>query len=263
MTFRGCAFAALVVLFVPSACPAQAGPPASARLTYAVPRDAAAAAEQAILLPRKLFSDFLAFTDAFNLPFSLTEYVGPCRSDVRTEYDDAAHRIIMCTQDADDVFHLYTKSGNSIERSRKFVRAAMSFAFLHELGHALIDDIPLRTTGSQEDAADEFATVFLASYPQIREDAVDAAYWFRYRHQRLAPPSEWDEHSDDARRSAHIMCLVYGNSPDTFAALVNRLSITTRAKRLCPYYFRRQLWVWRSFLDGRGNRSVFDLPVAH
>ena len=54
------------------------------------------------------------------------------------------------------LFHFFTGPA-------KQARQAFAFVFLHEAGHALIDQLELPVTGLEEDAADQFATMILTA----------------------------------------------------------------------------------------------------
>lgn len=90
------------------------------------------------------------------------------------------------------------------------------FSLYHELGHALIDAYHIPMLGSEEDAADDLASVMILYYfkkgPNIlldNADYFDAA--------RLANDSEeneyWDVHALNAQRYYRLLCYAYAKAP--------------------------------------------------
>lgn len=133
--------------------------------------------------------------------------------------------------------------------------------FLHELGHALIAELALPSTGPEEDAADEFSTMILLAVAQ--EDAIghDAALasaqafldiW-EFRKAQNGDTVDalpfWDEHGLDFKRAAAIICLMYGSDPQRFAPLAEAMNMETKQKDwFCQQNYERKSVVWEALL---------------
>lgn len=101
---------------------------------------------------------------------------------------------------------------------------ASYFTFLHELGHALVDQYQLPITGKEEDAVDSFAAIQLiatgeeaaviAGIEQFDVDAIEE------EEEGLEELPFWGEHSLSIQRLYNITCLVYGSDPEEYADFV-------------------------------------------
>jgi hypothetical protein len=59
----------------------------------------------------------------------------------------------------------------------------------------------------------------------------------------------WDEHSLDAQRMYHILCLIYGSNPQLYGELVGEDALPkTRADR-CPGEYQQRQRSWERLLD--------------
>jgi hypothetical protein len=154
-------------------------------------------------------------------------------------YDPANHRIIVCYELVTYFLHTFHPHAPSEAELGAAAMGATVFAFFHELGHALIHELALPSTGREEDAADQIATLILleAGDEGVRM-ALSGAQWFAV----LAADNQqrtpfWDEHAFDGQRFFNILCLVYGADPVARAGLVGKSLPETRAER-CPNEFR-------------------------
>lgn len=96
---------------------------------------------------------------------------------------------------------------------------ASYFTFLHEVGHALVDQLDLPIVGREEDVVDAFATILLlqggeedaaiAGIEQFEVDAEDEA--------ELDDIPYWGEHSLSDQRVYNVACLVYGSDPEFYS----------------------------------------------
>lgn len=100
---------------------------------------------------------------------------------------------------------------------------AVDFILLHEMGHALVDQLDIPVLAKEEDSADNIATVLLSLGGREGGDiALSGAQLFAYLQQdpsQLTDSAFWDEHSLDQQRANQTACLVYGSDPKTFADL--------------------------------------------
>lgn len=89
------------------------------------------------------------------------------------------------------------------------------FAFYHELGHALIDVLPLAAVGQEEDTVDEFASITLLKNKDSNNDQIvlDGAEFYKLKN---GQPRWWDEHTPDLKRVFNIVCFVYGSNPQKY-----------------------------------------------
>jgi hypothetical protein len=203
-----------------------------------------------------LFENLVQGLNSLNLvmrvdvPVVLTD----CGS-VNAYYTSSDHSITICHEfiigAAEDFNkHLKLPSQESFEKGLY----ATIFAFFHELGHALIDTLPLPAVGQEEDAVDEFAAIMIlqSGGDETANIVVNGAIWFG-----LQPKGPfWDEHPPSDKRLFNLLCLVYGSNPQkygpAFAGLfknqrVTREELQTRAAR-CQQEYDKKLASWNQLL---------------
>ena len=132
---------------------------------------------------------------------------------------------------------------------------AFTFILLHEIGHALIDQLDLPITGLEEDAADQFATVFITGlgWENGRPWLVQSgAYMFEAFSQSRGTPGVrdyWDEHSLHEQRSSNIWCWLYGFDPFVFVKIAKRYSESIDRLERCGYEYQQIKSSWEKPLE--------------
>jgi Putative metallopeptidase len=113
---------------------------------------------------------------------------------------------------------------------------AVDWILLHEMGHALVDQLQIPVLAKEEDTADNIAMVLLSLGGEDGgKIALAGADLFAYLQQdpsKLQESAFWDEHSLDLQRANETACLVYGSDPKTFAGLAD--SIPPERRDRCP-----------------------------
>jgi hypothetical protein len=140
------------------------------------------------------------------------------------------------------------------EKLVEFVTGNMLFVLLHELAHTTVDEFDLPVLGREEDAADDFAAVRL-----LRIDSdfshrvlVEAAKGWFLSYQRDLQDGEKldfsDEHSLDAQRAFHIVCLMVGSDRSKFADLASETKLPPERQETCPRDFEKASRSWEKVL---------------
>ncbi len=192
-------------------------------VTYTAPKNSEYAELQQILQESKLFDTTADELNKLlvlpvNVPITLTE----CQ-DVNAFYDQEKKQIIVCYE---LMSHIATLSSEIVESEEELDKALIDtsfFIFFHELGHALSDVLQLPTTGREEDAADQLATVIFTEVGEEGEDAaLSAAVFFLQAAQQtnVEELAFWDEHALDIQRFYNIACWVYGKNPQRHSYLI-------------------------------------------
>ena len=127
----------------------------------------------------------------------------------------------------------------------------VGFVMLHEMGHALVDQLNIPITGREEDSVDNLATVILveglgADGGDVALDFADFFALLQKDPAQLQAVDFWDEHSLDAQRADEIVCWVYGSDPAKYAYL-KKLMPASRAAG-CPAEFKQKLDAWTQLL---------------
>ena len=135
---------------------------------------------------------------------------------------------------------------------QEYIDAAF-FTVMHEFGHALVALLELPITGREEDAVDEFATVFLllmgdeqaeaALVSAIEQFASDAAQ------AELSESALADEHSLDAQRFYAVVYLVHGSNPTRYQEFVDEGLLPEDKAEYSEGEFERKCAVWEQLLS--------------
>jgi hypothetical protein len=162
-------------------------------------------------------------------------------------------------------------TGQAEQRGREddfFVIANTQFTVLHELGHAVLTSLDIPLLVSEEDAADQLATLSLLRLPQSRgggrsrEKLLAAANaWlieWQLENNGGSGFEYWDSHPLDIQRYYNINCLSYGSDPAAFHALRGAAPVPYPRAWRCPDEFARasQGLEWIAAHHGREARPA-------
>jgi hypothetical protein len=95
-----------------------------------------------------------------SLPKNIPVIFEDCQED-NAFYDSETGRITMCYELINHYLPLYDSDEGYTYSMKEKIEGAATFTLLHEVGHALIDQLNLTYTGKEEAAVDEFAMIIL------------------------------------------------------------------------------------------------------
>jgi putative metallopeptidase DUF4344 len=137
-----------------------------------------------------------------------------------------------------------------VRATADFATGNMLHVVLHEMGHALIDDMYLYVLGREEDAADSYATTaMLRIRGAFSQRALEesAKGWFysdkrdRAKGQQLA---YYDAHGLDQQRAYQIVCLMVGSDPDKYKRLADDTRMPEDRQGTCQGDYNTASWSW-------------------
>lgn len=147
-----------------------------------------------------------------------------------------------------------------------FVLGNVEFIFLHELAHAIIDELKVPIIGPQEEAADYIATTVLIRAGEFDPDAVERARKYLYATANGLATS-WDVgletgrkaqfadvHALTIQRFYQIVCLIYGSNPELFRDLPKQVGMPEKRTLGCVAEFKRADDGLRWLLDKYGRK---------
>jgi hypothetical protein len=173
----------------------------------------------------------------FRIPKSVALTYREC-SQANAFYTSAPRQITMCYELVDEFYKTYQKDGLKGDELDRAVGNAVTFAFYHELGHALVNVLDLPITGKEEDAVDQLATFIVADGADADETtALDGAIAFLLmaKNAKGQQTPFWDQHSLGEQRFYSIICSLYGDAPDKYKSVVTEgLLPKDRAARCIP-----------------------------
>lgn len=165
-------------------------------------------------------------------------------------YEPAKHRIVMCYELTQYFINLYRQAGLPDRQAGENALYATVFTFFHESGHMLANELQLPITGKEEDAADQFSTLVLATRAgDAGEKAAEAAaLWFGIADSPATRTRFMDEHSLDQQRFYSIMCLLYGDNPRKYERSVTKLGFPDARKAKCQREYQQVTRAWKALL---------------
>jgi hypothetical protein len=164
-------------------------------------------------------------------------------------YDPEGHRIIVCYELISYFLDTFRDHTTSDEELGAAAIGATFFAFFHELGHALIGELELASTGREEDAADQVAALVLLEAGDAGVAmALSGAKWFALLAEQDHKTPFWDEHGLDGQRFFNVVCMVYGAAPDARAELVSGGALPADRAKRCPAEYAKLASAWDHLL---------------
>ena len=219
------------------------------KLTFADPKNPNLKRFQAQLSGSALFGKVIdGINDTIALPRDAAVLVSECGR-IDTYYDAKAPGVVVCYELAEHFESLFKgrASGDALER---MVTGAVFFAFLHELGHALVDQLEIPVTGKGEDAVDQLAAVILIESGSGLEMALDGGRAFLLNDVKGYSGNEfWSEHSFEKQRYYAILCMAYGAAPKKREMLTKGNSALPKERAAqCQGEYARIKTSWQTLL---------------
>ena len=170
------------------------------------------------------FREFLSY---IRLPRTLTLKLAGCDGDENAWYDPDDQTVTVCYEYLEAVRKIApTATTPEGVTPRNAVTGPLLEVFLHEVGHALFDQLRVPILGREEDAADEVAAfVLLHMSEQTARDTVVGVAWMYAQEAKAATLSRSalaDVHGLAGQRFYNLLCLAYGAEPRLFADFVEK-----------------------------------------
>ena len=170
------------------------------------------------------FREFLSF---IRLPRVVTLKLAGCDGDDNAAYVPEDLTVTVCYEYLEAVRKIApttaTPDGVTPDNA---VRGPLFEVFLHEVGHALFDQLHIPILGREEDAADQFAAFTLVHLnEQTARDTVLGVGWMYAQEAKEATLSRStlaDVHDLAGQRFYNLLCIAYGADPRLFADLVEK-----------------------------------------
>lgn len=203
---------------------------------------------------QRVFEDVLeSLNGSLVLPRDLKVRLEEC-GEINAAYDPETKSVQLCYELFDHFLQLFGSEAESDADREEAVGksvAALSFAFYHELGHALIDFYNLPVTGKEEDAVDQLATVMLLETWEGEDSELAilaSAEWFDLDAREDSEPNLADEHSLDKQRYYNLVCWIYGSDPDYFSDVAKDWELPDGRAVRCAEEYSRMSTSWDTLL---------------
>lgn len=173
--------------------------------------------------------------------------------EVNALYDATDRSITVCFELMEHFHKLFRQDGNGETESNRKMFDAVRFAFLHELGHALIDAYKLPITGSEEDAADRLSSYICLE--EMGEDGIRAvlaaadAFKIEAQSGTRKNVDLADEHLLQEQRFYNTLCMIYGSDTKKYDYFVSRKYLPENRAARCPNEYERMAQSWSQLLE--------------
>ncbi|MCY7375956.1 MAG: DUF4344 domain-containing metallopeptidase [Pyrinomonadaceae bacterium] len=185
------------------------------------------------------------------LPYDINLITKDC-GEVNAFYDANTHSVTVCYELMEHFYTVFRSDGLSDEKAYDKMFDAVRFAFLHEIGHALIDTYNLPITGSEEDAADRCSSFI--NLTELGEDGVNAvlaaadAFAIESKNTSSNKRNLADEHLLQEQRFYNSLCMIYGSNTTKYAYILDDQYLPKERAVKCPQEYERTADSWSNLL---------------
>ena len=185
------------------------------------------------------------------LPYDINLITRDC-GEVNAFYDEEKHSVTVCYELMEHFYKVFRSDGLNEEKAYDKMFDAVRFAFLHEIGHALIDTYNLPVTGNEEDAADR-CSAFI-NLTELGEDGVNAviaaadAFYIEAKSNSSDKRNLADEHLLQEQRFYNSLCMLYGSDAEKYAYFKEDRYLPPERAARCPQEYARTVDSWSSLL---------------
>ncbi len=200
----------------------------------------------------------------FKLPYNVEILLTECNESIAF-YSYDLQQITICYEFMDSVFddfetYLQTDLQNGSITLDDIAQSSLNvidFVFYHELGHALIDIYDLPVTGLEENAVDQFATMFMLFTEDIENSDIivgqdilwDVGTWFFIQSEYYEQTNYSDVHNLDIQRFYHISCYAYGQNENYNQILIEMEWLPLERAESCYFEYELMKNSWNTLLS--------------
>jgi hypothetical protein len=190
-------------------------------------------------------------TDRLNLSEPIQVYFDEC-DESNAFYNPETREITFCYE---LLYDMVAIQDDTVSMDVKISRAT-SFTLLHELGHALIDQLEIPVTGKEENAADEVAMILMLTSP--KDETLDAAFEGALQFYDDALDEDlkkypfYDVHAPSIERFNDMMTLYIGAFPDDSEHLIGDnedYKLSPERAASAPDEFDQKVRTWQKLLQ--------------
>lgn len=201
---------------------------------------------QGLIANRYLDSIAERLNDSLRLPHDLTLAIGHC-AEPNAVYDPPRRRVTVCYE----LFENLAERFADQEGAEYLVAGTVTFALMHETAHALIDILDLPTTGREEDAADQLATLLLLEQGTVGDSLAFGAVGWLASHADAEPLDDLalaGEHGAVLQRVYNMVCWIYGRDSTRYPQLASEEWLPEYRRLRCPSEYARLVRSWTRLL---------------
>jgi hypothetical protein len=189
--------------------------------------------------------------NALKLPKDIILSTEDC-GEINAFFDPNDNTVTVCYELMEYYHGMFKSVGNSEQKSYDKMNDAVRFAFLHEIGHALIHNYKLPITGNEEDAADRCSSFI--NIEELGDEGVRAvlaaadAFHIESKRGSIDKRSMADEHLLQEQRFYNSLCMLYGSDSSKYDYLVEDGYLPEERAVRCPSEYERTAESWVQLL---------------
>ena len=189
---------------------------------------------------------------ALILPTDIFLRTKDCKQ-INAYYDPDDHSVTICYELMEHFYKTFKSAGEDDAKAYAKMNDAVRFAFLHEIGHALIDIYKLPVAGNEEDAADRCSAYI--NLKELGDDGVRAvfaaadAFEIESKQNAGQKKNMADEHLLQEQRFYNSLCMIYGSNPAKHANILTEGYLPKERAVRCQSEFTRAVDSWISLLE--------------
>lgn len=185
------------------------------------------------------------------LPYDINLKSKDC-GEVNAFYDSNEHSVTVCYELMEHFYKVFRSAGLADQKAYDKMFDAVRFAFLHEIGHALIDTYNIPITGNEEDAADRCSSFI--NLTELGEDGVNAvlaaadAFAIESKGNTASKQNLADEHLLQEQRFYNSLCMIYGSNTQKYSYILEDQYLPRERAVRCPQEYERTVQSWSDLL---------------
>jgi putative metallopeptidase DUF4344 len=189
---------------------------------------------------------------ALILPTNITLRTKECNQ-INAFYDPSDASVTVCYELMEHFFKVFKAGGSSDDVAYQKMFDAVRFVFLHEIGHALIDQYKLPIMGNEEDAADRCsAYINLEELGDSGVKAVFAAADAFAIESKLTSGRDRnmaDEHLLQEQRFYNSLCMIYGSNTAKYQDILTKGYLPKERAVRCETEYEKTVASWVNLLS--------------
>jgi len=173
--------------------------------------------------------------------------------EANAEFNPKTQAITVCYELMQHFSNLFQSDGMKAEEADRKMFDAVRFAFLHEVGHALIYNYKLPIAANEEDAADRCSSYI--NIEELGDDGVRAvlaasdAFRIESKQKSSSKRDYSDEHLLQEQRFYNSLCMIYGSNAEKYEYFVKDGYLPKERAVRCPTEYQRTVDGWVNLLE--------------
>ena len=223
------------------------------RTVYEAPKNPLHAALYGELKAAHTLEHFREFLSFIRLPRILTLKLAGCDGDDNAWYAQEDQTVTVCYEYLQEVRAMAPKAPTPAGLTpENAMLGPVLEVFLHEIGHALFDQLRIPLLGHEEDAADQFAAFLLLHLnEQTARNAIAGVAWMygqEAKDAKISQESLANVHGLAGQRFYNTLCMAYGAEPSVFKDLIERKLLPEERAEGCEDEYRQVDYAIRTLM---------------